>query len=490
MRGAALSMRCLVRGVPSGLAAGMTVADVIAALPGLDWTTDPALVRQKSRDFFWYSPVLKRQLNKVTAEAIVAPRAEAEVIALLREAFRHDVPVTPRGGGTGNYGQAIPLRGGIVLDMTAMDRVIRADRFVARVEAGIRLGVLDARLRREHGVELRFHPSTLRTATLGGFVAGGSGGVGSTTYGGLRAPGNLLALRVITMEAAPRVLELRGVDLAKVNHAYGTNGVITEVELPLAPAWNWVDVAVAFPTLMAACRFADSFARMDGVVKKLACVLPAPIPQRHFRQWGGRVPEGHAVACLMIAEPFLEVVAPVIAAHGGAVVLRERTGDAAVPLYEHAWNHTTLQVLKGDKGVTYLQSLFPAPHHLALIARMERQFGEEVLCHVEFGRFGGVVCAIGLQIVRFTSEERLAEIMRLHEEAGVPVFNPHTFLLEEGGMKQVDQAQLAFKREADPKGLLNPGKMAAWDDPAWTPGSQRPVPLYETDRPPPPEILE
>ena len=47
----------------------------------------------------------------------------------------------------------------------------------------------------------------------------------------------------------------------------------------------------------------------------------------------------------------------------------------------------------------------------------------------------------------------------------MPVFNPHRYTLEEGGMKKTDAVQLAFKKEADPKGLLNPGKMAAWDNP-------------------------
>ena len=71
----------------------------------------------------------------------------------------------------------------------------------------------------------------------------------------------------------------------------------------------------------------------------------------------------------------------------------------------------------------------------------------------------------GLPIVRFTTEERLDEIIRCHEEHGCPIFNPHAFTLEEGGMKQVDHTHLAFKRETDPLGLLNPGKMLAWDHP-------------------------
>jgi hypothetical protein len=68
-------------------------------------------------------------------------------------------------------------------------------------------------------------------------------------------------------------------------------------------------------------------------------------------------------------------------------------------------------------------------------------------------------------LVRFTTEERLDEITAIHEDMGAPIFNPHRYTLEEGGMKQTDEVQLAFKREADPKGLLNPGKMIAWEDP-------------------------
>jgi FAD/FMN-containing dehydrogenase len=294
----------------------------------------------------------------------------------------------------------------------------------------------------------------------------------------------------MTMEAEPRVLELRGPELQKVNHAYGTNGIITELEMPLGPAWDWVDVVVAFPTLMGAARFADSFCRMDGVAKKLACVIPAPLPQDHFRSWGAKVPPGHSVACLMVAPPFLDILPALIASHGGAEILREASDTAEVPLYEHSWNHTTLQVLKTDKQITYLQTLFPAPNHLDLIAKLERMFGDEVLLHLEFVRFGGTVCAFGLQVVRFTTEERLAEIIRLHEENGAPIFNPHTFTLEDGGMKRVDQDQLDFKRLADPKGLLNPGKMAAWDDPDWKPGKSQSVHLYETDYEAPAEMLE
>jgi hypothetical protein len=82
-------------------------------------------------------------------------------------------------------------------------------------------------------------------------------------------------------------------------------------------------------------------------------------------------------------------------------------------------------------------------------------------------RFDGKITCFGLPLIRFTSEERLEEIIAIHEEVGAPIFNPHRYTLEEGGMKQTDETQLAFKREADPQGLLNPGKMIAWEDPSY-----------------------
>src|ERR1700689_2535148 len=84
---------------------------------------NPVLVKQKSRAFYWYSPILKRELDAVTADLIVTPGNEAEVVDILAAAYRLQIPVTPRGTGTGNYGQAMPLAGGIVLNLAAMDKV-------------------------------------------------------------------------------------------------------------------------------------------------------------------------------------------------------------------------------------------------------------------------------------------------------------------------------------------------------------------------------
>jgi FAD/FMN-containing dehydrogenase len=450
-----------------------------ADLDGLPLEENPALVRQKSRDFYWYSPVLKRQLDGVTADAVVTVTSEAEVIRVLASAFRHGVPVTPRGCGTGNYGQAMPLSGGLILNLAEMNKVRAIRPGVVVAEAGALLSAVDEATRAHSGQELRLHPSTYRTASIGGFIAGGSGGVGSIRWGGLRDLGNVLRLRLVTMEAEPRVLELTGDEIQKAAHAYGTTGIVTEVEMPLAAAHDWVDVLVGFDDFLQAAHFCDALAKQDGLLTKEIATVAAPVPHDYFLRHQKFIRRDQSLAILMVASFAMPAFDAFLARHTRASLLyrsdtatdEERKG--LPPAYELAWNHTTLRGLRVDPSITYLQVLYPAPEHLARVAEMTALFGDEVPGHLEFVRFDGAITCFGLPIVRFTTEKRLEEIMRLHEEGGCPIFNPHRYTLEEGGMKRSDPVQLAFKREADPKGLLNPGKMIAWEDPDFDFASQR-----------------
>jgi FAD/FMN-containing dehydrogenase len=444
------------------------LAGLRAELGDLPVIDDPARVLQKSRDFYWYSPVLKRQLDAVSADLVVEAQREQDVIRVLGACFRHRVPVTVRGGGSGNYGQAMPLKGGVILDLARLDQVKEIGFGRVRAEAGAKLARIDQACQEHSRQELRFHPSTLKMGTIGGFVAGGSSGVGSITWGILRDSGNILAVRVVTMEAQPRVLELRGAAIQQVNHAYGTNGVITEVEMPLAPAYPWVDLILGFDDLTTAVPFADALARQDGLVKKLISVVAAPIGELYFRPLQSRIGKGENLVLLMLSELSREAFRDFSRSWPGRILLERPAAEPkrrALPVYELSWNHTTLHALKIDPGVTYLQVLYPPPVHVERALEMHRHFGEEVMIHLEFVRFNGEIACFGLPIVRFTTESRLDEIIRFHESQNCPIFNPHAFTLEEGGMKQVDHTQLAFKRQADPLGLLNPGKMLAWDHP-------------------------
>ncbi len=439
-----------------------TLDGLIADLGDIPVITEPKVVRRRSRDFFWYSPILNQQLEGKSADLIVAPRDEADVIRTAAACARHRVPITVRAGGTGNYGQAVPLQGGVLLDISALTDIewIRPGRL--RVGAGARMNTIDAEIQAS-GFELRMHPSTKRTATIGGFVAGGSGGIGSVTYGGLREHGNILAARVITVEEEPRVIELRGDAAQKINRAYGTTGIITALEMPLAPAWNWIDVVVVFDDFIDAAAFGYQAALADGIVKKLLAPVTWPLPS-YFGALKPYCPEGKSILIAMIAEPSLESFKALLG-NRGAITLETPTDDSPgqVPLYEYTWNHTTLQVLKSDRSVTYLQCLYPHDRLLEKVAEMRGLFPGEVLQHLEFIRFGGRVTCSGLPVVRFKDADRLNEIISVHEQRGVHIANPHVYTVEDGSRyKRADADQLGFKHEADPHGLLNPGKMRSF----------------------------
>lgn len=446
----------------------MDLAGLKRDLDGLRIEDNEKIVQQKSRDFYWYSPVLKRQLDHVTGDLVVSPKNEAEVIRTLAACHRHGVPVTPRGTGTGNYGQAMPLSGGVVLSLAEMNQVtaISPGRVVSG--PGAVLADIDRATRAHSGQELRLHPSTYNTASIGGFIAGGSGGVGSINFGGLRDFGNVIRLRVVTMETEPKVLELTGEALHKVTHAYGTNGIITEVEMPLTASYDWVDVIVGFDSFMAAARYGNALACQDGILTKLVTPIAAPVPFAYFKRHQRFLREDQSICVVMVAPHALDAFLAFTRREGGEVVFNAATAEdtkGLPPAYELAWNHTTLRALRVDPSITYLQSLYPFPNQLTLVEKMDAMFPGEVFSHLEFVRFDGNITCFGLPLVKFTTEERLDEIIRLHEDNGCPIFNPHRFTLEEGGMKQTDDVQLAFKREADPSGLLNPGKMIAWENP-------------------------
>lgn len=431
-----------------------------AELQGVEVIRDPAQVAKLSQDYHTFSPVLQAQLNGKKGDLVVRPTTETEVMQVAATCVKYCVPVTIRGAGTGNYGQCVPLHGGVVLDVSRMQTIRWIKSGVARVEAGVKLAALDKKAR-ETGWEIRMAPSTYRTATIGGFIAGGSGGIGSIMYGQLRDRGNINAIRVVTMEDEPRAIELRGDEIHKVNHAWGINGIITELEIPLGAVYPWTEVIVTFESFMAAAQFGQALGNADGMIKKLISIFAWSIPT-YFGAIRQYIPDGTHAALLMVAESSLELLPGLVQEYGGYITYQRSPQDAGkgFNLAEFTWNHTTLHARNADPDITYLQSLFPADN-LQMVEHMYRYFGDEVMMHLEFIRVGGRTVPAALQLVRYTTEERLNEIIRYHEEHGVFIANPHTYIIEDGGRKVIDPEQMKFKQMVDPYGLLNPGKIKA-----------------------------
>ncbi len=436
-----------------------------AAIGDIPCSDDAKLLEAKSKDYYWYSPILKDLLDDRQGQLVVTPRTEAEVMVVAAAAARLRLPVTLRGGGTGNYGQCVPMQGGIIVEMTKLDRIIDIAPGRVICEAGARMERVETAVG-ETGQMLSMFPSTKRFATMGGFVSGGSGGIGSLRNGMLRDGENITWLRMVTVEEEPRVIELRGADIMKVQHAYGTNGIITAMDYALVPATDWVHTAALFDGYDTALRFAAA-AQEEGLDAYLMTVVEGRFAPFYKRLAGYFPPDKDAVFSMIAPEAMGDFRARV-AAMGGTVslsgTLHELEAQKLPAAWECGWNHTTLQALKHQPGVwTYLQVAYPAPFDPALVMRQIARYGNEVLMHHEMARLGGEVQIFALPLVRWTTRARMYQIIAEMEQLdGCTIYDPHAVTIEDGGMKAIDTTQIDFKREADPHGLMNPGKTRGW----------------------------
>ena len=433
-------------------------------LPDIDWITDAQRVARLSQDFSWFSPVLKRQLADKRADIAVRPRSEDEIRRVVAACARDAIPITLRGSGTGNYGQSIPLHGGVVLDLSGYNGFGWVRDGVGRAQAGIRLADFD-RQARPLGWELRWLPSTFRSATLGGLFGGGFGGAGSITYGPMAATGNVLGLRVMTVEPEPQMLELPAPDAMLLHHVYGSNGIVLELEVALAPALPWVEYIACFDAFDAALEFSSALTSAPGLVKKEVCFLAAPVPDL-MTSLAEFMPKGCHAVLLLVAQSSEAGMREMLATFDGRVTYRKTADEARASnrtVLEYTWNHTTLVAMKTDKNLTYIQSGFDPARHVAQAKALERALGGEVLMHLEFLRTKEGACnCSGLQLIRYSSDARLEEIMQIHGDHGVMINNPHVYIIEDGKQNQLNPAVVDIKARFDPQGLLNPGKLRSW----------------------------
>jgi glycolate oxidase subunit GlcD len=176
------------------------------------------------------------------ADAVVLPATTEEVARTLAWCYEHDVPLIPRGGGTGFAGGAVPLDGGIVLALERLARVRSYEPLLWRisVEAGLTTAAV-RRLARENGLVFPPDPGAAEQSQIGGNIATNAGGPHAFKYGttgawvtGLEAvvpPGEVMSV------GGPIRKDVAGYDLKSLLiGSEGTLGIVTAAWLRLLPA--------------------------------------------------------------------------------------------------------------------------------------------------------------------------------------------------------------------------------------------------------------
>jgi D-lactate dehydrogenase (cytochrome) len=417
-------------------------------------------------------------------DAVVYPESTDEVAAVLRWANERRVPVVPFGAGTSLEGHVIPVRGGISLDLTRLDRVLalHLSDLQARVQAGVTRLALNAAAG-AHGLFFPVDPGA--DATLGGMAATNASGTTTVRYGGMRA--QVLGLEVVLADG--RVVRTGG-RVVKTSAGYdlgalflgseGTLGVITELTLRLYGIPDYVVAArAAFPDLVAACRAAAAMIASGVPVTRVELLDGATIRAVNAYK-GTSYPEAASLFIeLAGSEPGVEgdlqAVRELAADEGCEELLVERESAARARLWE-ARHHVLFALVHGSPGKLHRSTdvcvpVSELPEAIGRAREAVERLGlaAAIAGHVGDGNFHVLFMLDAEDAAERDAAELLnAELVEFALERGGTCTGEHGIGLGKIGYLEREHGDLlplmaGVKRLLDPNGILNPGKIFASD---------------------------
>ncbi|MBT2501237.1 FAD-binding oxidoreductase [Curtobacterium sp. ISL-83] len=386
------------------------------------------------------SPILSEQLPLGLADLVAYPASAEAIATTLQAAVRHGVPVTTRGKGTGNYGQGIPLHGGLVLDTSRARAVVEVGDGWITAEAGTTMVALE-QAAAAAGQQLWMYPSTAQS-TIGGFLSGGSGGTGSISHGS-NWEGFVTALD-IALPGESELVHVEGDDAKPFVHTYGTAGVIARATVRLEPLQDWRAVYATFPT----------FEQALTAVRTLRGTTPAPrLVSADRAEIAAKLPADPAISGDRAS---LRAIVDVVALDETQTFI-ELAGGTVEDVREGLQQTTKVSMLSYNHPIWWLKRNTPDTEffHVEVggealidrIAEVEAVYPDAML-HIEAAHVG----PIGMLTAPYTGAEDVYAGYPLLVELGVRVHSPHQYYVDHGV-----EDLLALKARTDPDGLLNPG---------------------------------
>lgn len=414
-------------------------------------------------------------------DAVVFPESTEEVQAIVRACATYACPIIPFGAGTSLEGHVGAVQGGVTIDLSRMNRILRvsADDLDATVEAGVTRTRLDAHLR---STGLVFHLDPGADATIGGMAATRASGTTAVRYGTMRDA--VLGLRVVLADG--RAISTGG-RARKSSSGYdlthlfvgseGTLGVITELTLRLhgrpeamaAATCHFEAIEQAVQAVITTIQLGIPVARIEllddvqmEAVNRYSGLHYPVLPTLFFEFHG--LSEGDVTAQAM-------ATGEVIAEHGGRAFARALTPEARAELWHARHNayYAALALRPGARGWT-TDACVPISRLAECISETKRDLAASTLTaalvgHVGDGNFHLILPVMADDPAELAEAERLTD--QLVERAlamGGTCSGEHgiglgkmRFLAREHG--EALDVMRSIKRTLDPQGLMNPGKL-------------------------------
>ena len=416
-------------------------------------------------------------------QAAVWPTTTEQVSQVLRLANEHGFAVIPRGAGTSISGGAVPVQGGVVMDLSRMNRIIdiRIGDRLAVVQPGVVYGDLQSALN-PHGFFFPPDPASGKVCTLGGNVATNAGGIRGAKYGVTRD--YILALEVVlpdgrvTRTGTACMKTSSGLDLTRLLvGSEGILGVVTEITLKINPKPSAFETCRASFKDLAVAGEVVSRIMHSGVLPSVMEIMDAATIEVLRNQGGMDLPAAEAML-LVETDGFtstearyqLDVVLDIFKAHDAMQVQVAKTPQQATQLWKarKAAGSTAAQLRPNNVAEDIAVPISQLPKLLGVIGERVRKYN---LPFVVFGHAGDGNLHPKImfdpsdpdEVARM--KEGVKEIFSMACELGGTLSGEHGIGLSKAPYMAMEHDQVALelmrsvKQLFDPNNILNPGKM-------------------------------
>jgi glycolate oxidase len=414
-------------------------------------------------------------------DAVVLAASTADIAATLAIAEAHGVPVTPRAGGSGRTGGAVPVAGGIVLATHTMNQVKEIHRgdMVAVVEPGLITGQLHEAVEKE-GLFYPPDPNSLAYCMIGGNVAENAGGPRAFKYGVTRE--YVLGLEACLMggqvlrTGRRTVKGVTGYDVTSLLvGSEGTLGVFTEITLKLVAKPPTLATILALFTDVHACGEAVTRALCSGIVPRCLELMDSPSLVALRNEGAGVDPRAGAALLVELdgsdamVEFAMQHLGEVISAGPGVLEVQAAQDSAKRERLWAARRALSPATKRLAKHKLSEDVVVPRSKIAALLEKVEAIGTKLGVQHLTYGHAGDGNLHVNFlwndASERPRIDQALEALMRATVELGGTLTGEHGVGVTKAAYLPIEQSselmglQKDIKRVFDPKGLLNPGKI-------------------------------